>query len=75
MNWITLTEPQRLDHEVDERPAPAVCFHLRADIITEIVPGLGETIVRTSTGGQYVCAETADHVIMMLAPNHEKLMR
>lgn len=75
-NWLTLHEPGIPDCAAPSfAPAPGPAFHLRADIITEIVPGAGETLVRTSNGGQYVCAETADQVLEMVRGLPGELMR
>lgn len=60
MTWITLTFPV----EGNETAAPQ--FYLRADTVTEILPSEGETIVRTATGGQHICSETAEAVLALV---------
>lgn len=82
--FITLTAPKEPHRHAGPIPevdalineardaAPPTVFHLRADIITEIVPAGTETVIRTSTGGQYVCGETAAQVLEMVQPRQLK---
>lgn len=66
MTWLTLTEPRGPKYAmeggqvVDAPQQAAPKFYIRADIVTEIVPGAeGETIIRTMQSAQYICAESA----------------